>query len=62
MNRSRRSIAEVIDLLSELEIALSNGQNTDDICRRANISEQSYRHWRDWSAQSGTDKPHERLK
>lgn len=62
MQHGPRSIAEVIDLPSELEIARSLGQNTHDICRRLDISEQSYQRWQDWSMQSGRDKPNDRLK
>ena len=44
--RKRYSTEQVIGLLREAEVLLSQGQKAGDVCRRLGISEQSYYRWR----------------
>jgi transposase-like protein len=47
MSRGKRySTEQIIGLLREAEVLLSQGQKLGDICRRLGISEQSYYRWR----------------
>ncbi len=44
--RKRYSTEQIIGLLREAEVLLSQGQKAGDVCRRLGISEQSYYRWR----------------
>lgn len=47
MSRGKRySTEQIIGLLREAEVLLSQGQKLGDICRKLGISEQSYYRWR----------------
>lgn len=47
MSRGKRYTTEqIISLLREAEVLLSQGHKAGDVCRRLGISEQSYDRWR----------------
>jgi putative transposase len=46
MSRKRYSPEQIIGMLREAEVCLSQGEATGQICRRLGISEQSYYRWR----------------
>ena len=47
MSRGKRYTTEqIIGLLREAEVLLSQGHKIGDVCRRVGISEQSYYRWR----------------
>ena len=47
MSRGKRySTEQIIGLLREAEVLLSQGRKLGDICRKLGISEQSYYRWR----------------
>jgi transposase-like protein len=46
MSRKRYSTEQIIGMLRQAEVALSQGRTTGDICRELEISEQSYYRWR----------------
>lgn len=47
MSRGKRYTTEqIIGLLREAEVLLSQGHKAGDVCRRLGISEQSYYRWR----------------
>ena len=46
MSRKRYTPEQIIGMLREAEVALSQGEKTGVICRRLGVSEQSYYRWR----------------
>jgi len=44
--RKRYTTEQIIGLLREAEVLLSQGHKIGDVCRRVGISEQSYYRWR----------------
>ncbi len=46
MSRKRFSVEQIINHLREAEVLLSQGQTVGEICRRIEVSEQSYYRWR----------------
>ena len=46
MSRKRYSPEQVIGMLREAEVLLSQGKVTGEVCRQLGISEQSYYRWR----------------
>ena len=46
MSRKRYTPEQIIGMLREAEVLLSQGQRTGEVCRRLGISEQSYYRWR----------------
>lgn len=46
MSRKRYSPEQIIGMLREAEVRLSQGEKTGTICRSLSISEQSYYRWR----------------
>ena len=46
MSRKRYTAEQIIGMLREAEVALSQGQTVGQVCRRLGISEQSYYRWR----------------
>lgn len=46
MSRKRYSPGQIIGMLREAEVSLSQGETTGRICRRLGISEQSHYRWR----------------
>ena len=46
MTRKRYTPEQIIGLLREAEVRLSQGEKTGSICRGLGISEQSYYRWR----------------
>ena len=46
MSRKRYTPEQIIGMLREAEVCLSQGETTGHICRRLGISEQSYYRWR----------------
>jgi transposase-like protein len=46
MSRKRYTPEQIIGLLREAEVLLSQGVTTAEICRRLGVSEQSYYRWR----------------
>jgi len=46
MSRKRYTAEQIIGMLREAEVALSQGQSVGQICRSLGISEQSYYRWR----------------
>ncbi len=42
----RRKPEQIINLLREAEVALSQGETIGQVCRRLGVSEQSYYRWR----------------
>jgi len=51
MARKRYTTEQIIGLLREAEVRLSQGQTIGTICRSVGVSEQSYYRWRrEWPA------------
>lgn len=46
MSRKRYTPEQIIGMLREAEIRLSQGQSVGEICRGLSVSEQSYYRWR----------------
>lgn len=46
MGRKRYTPEQIIGHLREVEVLLSQGMKTGDVCRRIGISEQTYYRWR----------------
>lgn len=46
MSRKRYTPEQIIGMLREAEVLLSQGQTTADVCRHLGVSEQSYYRWR----------------
>lgn len=46
MSRKRYSPEQIIGMLREAEVRLSQGQTVGEICRGLGVSEQSYYRWR----------------
>lgn len=46
MSRKRFTAEQIIGLLREAEVKLSQGKNVGQICREMGITEQSYYRWR----------------
>ncbi len=46
MSRKRYTPEQIIGMLREAEVLLSQGETTADVCRRLGVSEQSYYRWR----------------
>jgi putative transposase len=46
MSRKRYTPEQIIGLLREAEVLLSQGMKTPEVCRRLGVSEQSYYRWR----------------
>ena len=46
MSKRRHTSEQVIGMLQEAEVLLSQGRKTGEVCRRLGISEQSYYRWR----------------
>ena len=46
MSRKRYTPEQIIGMLREAEVCLSQGETTGQICRRLGVSEQSYYRWR----------------
>ena len=46
MSRKRYTPEQIISMLREAEVALSQGQTVGQVCRVLGISEQSYYRWR----------------
>jgi len=46
MSRKRYSAEQVIGMLREAEVLLSQGVTTGEVCRQLGVSEQSYYRWR----------------
>ena len=46
MSRKRYTPEQIIGLLREAEVALSQGRSVGQICRTLGVSEQSYYRWR----------------
>ena len=46
MSRKRYNPEQIINLLREAEVGLSQGQKVGEVCRSLGISEQSYYRWR----------------
>ena len=48
MSRKRYTAEQIIGMLREAEVRLSQGETVGVICRSLGISEQSYYRWRRW--------------
>lgn len=46
MSRKRFTMEEIIGLLREMDVKISQGKNVGQICRDIGISEQTYYRWR----------------
>jgi len=46
MSRRRYTPEQIISILREAEVALSQGQSVGQVCRTLGVSEQSYYRWR----------------
>ena len=46
MNRKRYSAEQIIGMLREAEVLLSQGKTAGEACRHLGVSEQSYYRWR----------------
>ena len=46
MSRKRYSPEQIINILREAEVLISQGRRTGEVCRGLGISEQSYYRWR----------------
>ena len=46
MSRNRYTPEQIISMLREAEVALSQGQTVGQVCRVLGVSEQSYYRWR----------------
>ena len=51
----RRKPEQIINLLREAEVALSQGETIGQVCRRLGVSEQSYYRWRKEYGELRTD-------
>ncbi len=45
MSRKRYTLEQIIGMLREVEVRLSQGQTVGEICRGFGVSEQSYYRW-----------------
>ena len=55
MSPKRYTPEQIISMLREAEVALSQGQSVGQVCRGLGISEQSYYRWRkEYCGQSGS--------
>ena len=45
-SRERYKLEQIINLLREAEVGLSQGKKVAEVCRSLGISEQSYYRWR----------------
>jgi putative transposase len=46
MSRKRYTMEQIIGLLREMDVKISQGKNVGQICREIRISEQTYYRWR----------------
>ena len=46
MSRKRYTPEQIIEMLREAEVSLSQGQTVGQVCRTLGVSEQSYYRWR----------------
>ncbi len=46
MSRKRFTMEQIIGLLREMDVKISQGKNVGQICREIGISEQTYYRWR----------------
>jgi len=46
MSRKRYTTEQIIGMLREAEVLLSQGRTTGEVCRQLGVSEQSYYRWR----------------
>jgi len=46
MSRKRYTLEQIIGMLREAEVLLSQGRTTGEVCRQLGVSEQSYYRWR----------------
>ena len=46
MSRKRFTMEQIIGLLREVDVKVSQGKNVGQICREAGIAEQTYYRWR----------------
>lgn len=46
MSRKRYTTEQIIGMLREAEVLLSQGRTTGEVCRHLGVSEQSYYRWR----------------
>ena len=46
MSRKRYTTEQIIGMLREAEVLLSQGRRTGEVCRHLGVSEQSYYRWR----------------
>ena len=46
MSRKRYTAEQIIGMLREAEVSLSQGQTVGQVCRQLGVSEQSYYRWR----------------
>lgn len=46
MSRKRYSAEQIIGMLREAEVLLSQGKTAGEVCRQLGVSEQSYYRWR----------------
>ena len=46
MSRKRYTPEQIIGMIREAEVLLSQGRTTGDVCRQLGVSEQSYYRWR----------------
>ena len=46
MGRKRFTTEQIINILREAEVRLSQGQTVGEVCRSVGVSEQSYDRWR----------------
>jgi len=46
MSRKRHTPEQIIGMLREAEVLLSQGQTAAEVCRQLGVSEQSYYRWR----------------
>jgi putative transposase len=46
MSRKRFTTEQIIGMLREAEVLLSQGRTTGEVCRQLGVSEQSYYRWR----------------
>jgi len=46
MSRKRFTMEQIIGLLREIDVKISQGKNVGQICREIGISEQTYYRWR----------------
>ena len=46
MSRKRYTAEQIISMLREAEVSLSQGRTVGQVCRQLGVSEQSYYRWR----------------